>query len=93
MQLRIDVDRIFAEPMTRQIDRVPAVIHENSAAGNGGVATPVRVRRIDRRAILDPQRFNLKRAQISNRTGSERVRRSANDRRVFPIVDRNDGPA
>src|SRR4051812_1840382 len=32
MQLRSDADWIFGEPLSRQIDCVPAVIHQNSAS-------------------------------------------------------------
>ncbi|MEY2585752.1 MAG: hypothetical protein QOD80_1778 [Verrucomicrobiota bacterium] len=92
MELRLNSDRLIFKPMARQLDRVPAVVHQNSASGNGRVAAPVWMRRINRGAILDPPRLYLKLAQFSNRTGSERIRRSANDRRILPIVDRNNDP-
>ena len=70
---------------------MPAVVHENAAAGKGWVASPVWMIRIDRRAILDPQSFNPEFAQLANCAGAQRIRRPANDRGVFPVVNRNDG--
>ena len=91
MQFRFQVDRIFSEPMARQIDGMPAVVHENSSAGKSGLPSPVRVIWIDRRAIFNPQSFNLDRTQFSNRSETKLFCRPGNDRRVFPIMDRNHG--
>ena len=59
MEGSADLARFLAKPVTREIDRMPAVIHQHAAAGDGGIAPPVRMIRIGDRAILDAQCFNL----------------------------------
>ena len=72
MEGRADIDRLFAEPVPREIDGVPAVIHQDAAAGHGGIAAPVRMIRIGDGAILDAQCFDLHFAQLPDGARAQR---------------------
>ena len=88
MEGSVDLAWLFAEPVTREIDRMPAVIHQDATAGDRGIAAPIRMIRVRDGAILDAQCFNLHLAQLPDGPRSQQLGRSPDDRRVFPVVDR-----
>jgi len=91
MEGSADLARFGAKPVSREINGVPAVIHQDAAAGDSRITPPIRMIRVRNGAILDAQGFNLHPAQLPDSPRSQYLGRSPDDRRVFPIVDRDNG--
>src|SRR4051812_35870767 len=91
MQGSVQIGRILIEPMAREVNGVPTVIEQDTTTSDGRITAPARVRRIYRRAILETEGLDLDMSELADCAGPQSCRRPADDRGVFPVVNRNDG--
>ena len=93
MQRRTHADGPPAEPVKREIHRVPPVVHQDAAPRDCRIAAPVGTSRVGAGGFTGPAGFDLHTPERADGSGEERLGRVANDRGVFPVVHRQDGNA